>query len=1342
MTYLGTIVSYQQFENQTLRHRLQLANIAFQRISKWITGRRGLKIADRFALWKTCVLPIATYGIFSMGVTVQGLLQLQQRFYVMIRQLLRDHAYRTGRTHSEALQRHNIPAPLQLLWQVSDRFLQSATHRYLQLDNDDLARTVPWTSLIEAQERIHALQLSGTVSDSCAVPASDQVQLSIYHCCPHCDFFSEHATALRRHCTVAHAQPIYRTKPSIPSMHMNAGLPICKHCNVTFSTWKSFTVHLQRGCPFHPSHDALRTCQAIMDQPMTAPEFPARRGHADDAMRGTVRISQADLDSLMQQEWGHRLLRIIGHRQWTQIGTERTMVDFLAKQCCLCNQWIGRAQEMHRHIELCHPQYWEHVLLKSTQFSNMYADEAPCDYCGQVFKSGHKCNVWTQISMLLLYGAGQTVASIAPTDARHCEICNLRLPSLEAMHRHLIEEHQLPTARWNPSRDSLDGHPACAHCGMVFGGMESLRSHIAQSRCQHFDPSRTSEPKEVDPRWQYALCQGALLETLRVPHNRLQLTLHCQCCQKRCSRAADLMLHLQSAHSQVWAASEAVTLLLVGMFYQLLGCQCNSCTTTKRLNHICVPFRQLAMQLTRMTSTDVLMPLTLRESDLLKTYATSLPADLKFGLDQVLVNRDLDSIWHNPALLTQLSSRCILCNKECHPTELGLHLRQVHGCSTLLVSFYVQQLLPLMLRHMELDHKCYGCGMIFNTVADQELPDPAARTFLVRAHLKAQCPCLLQLAIALSLAHNGGRLGHEEPGRCAESNPADIPASRHVLRQRSPTGTEPQTSEEGQKRRRTQGQGATGRSRAQHRQSPTTDGPPGDSTGSRDSGTTQGRHLPLLFQQQRASRRPEEFGPSSQHLEGADTTAQTAAPVDLSTTDPVSSAAEGSDRQAQRTGDRRTNVGTATGSSEEQCTPGRHDLSLLGMGRTSEDVEGESEAPHHSEEDGGKHHGALGRLQGSVANQEVSRTATISTEHGDTLAASGQYQSGSGVPLAPLSVPQRDLAPAWHEHEATQPVPKQHGYAVGDCPEPAQAEGTIEGPPQGSPEEPIEELSPGDPAAHGNDTDTLTCSFAPLDRPSMQRVLSHAILANPGNWCYANSTVISMLWTTLATSTFETAVWGYHSKALETFLCSLHDQEGHLAQTSWFQEVLQCWGIADSQQMGRFSQHDAAEFVSAWLETMRSPAFNMSWERRVDDKAVIKCVDHCAHTIPLFLQFDAFHLQLSSFSVNSLIDIWRQVDGMVAALTCMPTCVCIHIDRCVMVPPHNSIAKCDAVLNLESDCVLPVFLNDTLSGLSRVHPHGAPSTPRCGPGWTLQNSDSHSSHDTCGCQACQLATVR
>ena len=126
-----------------------------------------------------------------MGVTHHGLLQLQQRFYVMIRQLLRDHAYRTGRTHSEALQTHNIPEPLQLLWHISERLLQSATQRYMQLDSTDIARTVSWTQIVAAQESIRSLQMSGTPSGLCAESAQDQVHEPSFFTAARCAISSQ-----------------------------------------------------------------------------------------------------------------------------------------------------------------------------------------------------------------------------------------------------------------------------------------------------------------------------------------------------------------------------------------------------------------------------------------------------------------------------------------------------------------------------------------------------------------------------------------------------------------------------------------------------------------------------------------------------------------------------------------------------------------------------------------------------------------------------------------------------------------------------------------------------------------------------------------------------------------------------------------------------------------------------------------------------------------------------------------------------------------------------------------------------------------------------------------------
>ena len=269
-----------------------------------------------------------------------------------------------------------------------------------------------------------------------------------------------------------------------------------------------------------------------------------------------------------------------------------------------------------------------------------------------------------------------------------CELCALQLPNAEAMHEHLTMTHHLASARWNPSRDTLDGQSSCAHCGQVFQSMESLRSHIAQSRCPHFDPSLTSEPKAVHSDWKAALCTGAFYDVMAVRQNRARLTLECQCCCFKYTRASDLALHLQSSHPAIWNASEKLTRLLTGMLYGLFGCVCHPRIAVQRISHVCLPVRQLAMQFCRLPDNALFFPFPVTELMLGKAYVQSLPRDLKFALDQFLTTRDLDALLHNGSILAQLSTTCILCATVHAPPELCLHLREAHGCNTMLVSFF------------------------------------------------------------------------------------------------------------------------------------------------------------------------------------------------------------------------------------------------------------------------------------------------------------------------------------------------------------------------------------------------------------------------------------------------------------------------------------------------------------------------------------------------------------------------------------------------------------------------------------------------------------------------------
>ena len=143
--------------------------------------------------------------------------------------------------------------------------------------------------------------------------------------------------------------------------------------------------------------------------------------------------------------------------------------------------------------------------------------------------------------------------------------------------------------------------------------------------------------------------------------------------------------------------------------------------------------------------------------------------------------------------------------------------------------------------------------------------------------------------------------------------------------------------------------------------------------------------------------------------------------------------------------------------------------------------------------------------------------------------------------------------------------------------------------------------------------------MSPLESETLLDMMAHARFANTDNWCFANSAVLSLLWTTLSVRDCTFSFWGEHCNTLHTFIHKIHQQPGVLTDESWFQEVLQCWGQHDPDNTGHISQQDAAEFVSHWLHVMQSKAFDMRWERRIEADGHAHKVDESASALPLFL---------------------------------------------------------------------------------------------------------------------------
>ena len=315
--YLGVIISYGNFEDCSIRHRLSLMHAGFRRLQRWLTGKHCYSIAQRFKLWQTCIYPIFSYGIFATGMTFTGIRKAVTQMTIMLRKIIHDHSYMTHRTNEMAFLRRKIPTPVSLLHGTAAGLLRTLESRQAQLFSHDLAHMIDWTHLPPLLDHLSQLQATASLE----TPALQQEaiwQLPFFQCA-HCDFCTDDVSVFRRHCTTAHDAKMFRTQCVNPASFAVNGLPICKFCQQHFTTWRSFHIHIERGC------------QELISGPLTCTTTAERSGAAlgtialpaqsmaDVAARGLRLITAEELHTLRTLPFGDKLLQIVQARDWEKV---------------------------------------------------------------------------------------------------------------------------------------------------------------------------------------------------------------------------------------------------------------------------------------------------------------------------------------------------------------------------------------------------------------------------------------------------------------------------------------------------------------------------------------------------------------------------------------------------------------------------------------------------------------------------------------------------------------------------------------------------------------------------------------------------------------------------------------------------------------------------------------------------------------------------------------------------------------------------------------------------------------------------------------------------------------
>eukprot|EP00438_Fugacium_kawagutii_P009842 Skav202175 [mRNA] locus=scaffold482:136944:141335:+ [translate_table: standard] len=748
-TYLGHILSYTNSVTATVQHRIQLAKTAFRRLQFWLRKRSGIALHDRFSLWIKTVFAVMHYGLALQPLEQKHFWQLHTTMLTMFRQMLGDHSYITRHTHQQVLEQFHIPEPLHLLHRHFRSLLDSLQARHQWLAPTDITADSSWnfvTSNILQAEHFQ-LQFMHTSIDL----SSPQISPHQRYLCPHCQRSCIGLANLRRHVTTFHADAPTRACQVSPMIHAKEGLPICRHCQTSFSSWRAFRLHVQ--------------CHACIGITLT-PSWM----HVQD--------SQMPLDNLLSQPFGAALLQALKQDNWTQIAQMPEACLFLQTRCILCDKWMDRYQSMSFHLKTEHTCLTSRVLARAAMLQQVLC-HSRCQFCGATYNKSHACPVILQCALILAHGYADDQCDPDgdwPSNKR-CSVCHESFSDFRTLMKHLATAHQLPRQDYNLSRDSLRGSPTCSHCLTMFETMEGLRSHHLDGRCPDFDPDRSSEPLPIPEDIQQRLMAGDIAGILADPDACKSLTTTCLHCDCTYNRAGDCLAHFMTNHSRLW--QPALHYLILLQKHHQKSCVCVPRVKHMTSDHMCLPLINLALMLERLQTVSY-VPFVTTDMDLTWIHS-SFDADVVDSIRTLLHQRDFAELWNHDAITTALANRCLLCGESVMPCLLRQHFQTVHHPD--LTQFQTQTahfIDPIMMQHVS-PQQCNLCGQYLNS-PDATMSDPTAVTML-ETHLRHLCPvtlqcCLLVLPCPHAELHGDSGSGRHGDAGCLSADGPSLPKHR------------------------------------------------------------------------------------------------------------------------------------------------------------------------------------------------------------------------------------------------------------------------------------------------------------------------------------------------------------------------------------------------------------------------------------------------------------------------------------------------------------------------------------------------------------------------------------
>ena len=180
-------------------------------------------------------------------------------------------------------------------------------------------------------------------------------------------------------------------------------------------------------------------------------------------------------------------------------------------------------------------------------------------------------------------------------------------------------------------------------------------------------------------------------------------------------------------------------------------------------------------------------------------------------------------------------------------------------------------------------------------------------------------------------------------------------------------------------------------------------------------------------------------------------------------------------------------------------------------------------------------------------------------------------------------------------------------------------------------------------------------------------------LINPDNRCFMHATMLAFFWGFLHLQNSKRSDLGGAARLLMD-MCTRSSLWVDVCDLESWSAWLEPW--LDGQQ------HDAHEFLKAFLAFTQPPALSGSWVRKMQMDNQIRVMDSGSACLPPSLATS--NVTAEKVTLQSLIDEWNSYMGTITAFEKDSPLICFQIDR-IKAAWHLELTEVEILISAESD---------------------------------------------------------